>query len=66
MELEPCADDLFYEFSCCIEQNNGAEGFWYIVGGLVGLGYDNQCGSFELGWPNFILNARIRGNDNFF
>ena len=66
MELEPCADDLFYEFSCYIEQNNGVEEFWCIVGGLVGLGYDNQYGSFELGWPNFILDARICGNDNFF
>ena len=66
MELEPCADDLLYDFFCCIEQDNGAEEFWCVVGGLVGLGYDNQCSSCELGRLTFILDAHICDDDNFF
>jgi len=41
VELESGADDLFYEFACCIEQDNRSEGFGRVVGLLVGFG-DND------------------------
>ena len=66
MELKPGADDLLYEFSCCIEQDNKAEGFRYVVGGFVRLGYDNQCSSFELDKPSFIFDACVCDSDYFF
>jgi len=66
MELEPCTDDLLYEFSCCVKQDNGAEGFWCVVGGFVGLGNNNRRSSFELGRPSFKFGARIHYKNDLF
>jgi len=53
MELELCTNDLFYEFSYCVKQNDGAEGFWCVVGGFVGLGCHDSESNPQIS-PAFI------------
>jgi len=40
VELKLDTNDLFYEFVCCVEQDDRTEGFGHVVGLFVGFGDD--------------------------